>query len=339
MTDMAQQPAAPIGYKNAADALKALRLAGSPLVVEQRNAFLARLKESPRAIQISFQLLATLELNPKTRDRRALLMLQDGLAEILAAGRPIVKLESFGGADQVRDALNMYFPTDLDPPGKKMWASSGRALWPLYLVMRTYQNPVLFAAGLRAYRQCIAAMVGVTKHTTTSENGGFVMLRLAKALPKLAPDSLARLRVVATWIDQLESVHGLYANAAGEVAALANRAEEARKQADDARTSLAEARSRIEAGETQAKRVAAEMESLREELERERSLFDQLKTQAAREAVQAVDRTLAEIRGFAGHRLENIRLLAEQPSPDGKLISTLAKEIEGRIQPKGTKPL
>lgn len=310
------------GFKGYKDAYKALRAVQPPMSDDVRSDFISRVKACPSARYIAFRLLS---LRAVGEMQTKLTPFIASLEEILYAGTAPVDLRNCESIEALRGFVADRLATVRDKKDLKQFASTGSHLPIMYGIVRSWDDPVRFQAGLEALASAFDQVNKPKRSDKAKPSNSLEIVARAivtrvpekpligKALPEI-------LKIGQSLFRQAEETNRDNLALQSDLAAADARAQSVQEQLEGAQQENVEVRAR----ETS---LRAEVAKLRSDLERENEHFERLKGHAEQDRERAVSDAVARLRSEVSRRLENIRLFADREQPNRQGILNLVAEI------------
>ena len=310
------------GFKGFKDAYKALRAVQPPMSDDVRNDYISRVRACPSARYIAFRLLS---LRAVGEMQTKLTPFIASLEEILYAGTAPIDLRNCESIEALRGLVADRLATVRDKKDLKRFASTGSHLPIMYGIVRAWDDPVRFQAGLEALASAFDRLNNPKRSDTARPSNSLEIVArgivtrvpekplIGKALPEI-------LKIGQSLFRQAEETNRDNLALQSQLAAAEARTQSAQEKLEGALQENAEVRAR----ETS---FRADVAKLRSDLEREKEHFERLKGHAQQDRERAISDAVARLRSEVSRRLGNIRLFADREQPNRQGILNLVSEI------------
>ena len=318
------------------DCQKALVQLRPPITPKEQAEFLKRLGESPKSLNFAFRILCL----PLTGSQKRLVqMLEIPLLNILGHGKEAVDLGAVETLEDVGNWVRKQMADTLHKEDLKRFTGNGGHLWILLHLLRCHNKKAHAMAGLKAFAQCLADSMD------TGPDGSMSKIRikptdsarLVKCLlsgisdklemPQKSMDLLFGLCSAASVAETLEERLGnleIYCKEAEKLL------EHERGESERLSQERAELHSTLIGEEAAHEATRTALTKAELALERQAAIIEIAKKEVRNATMTAVTRT-------TGQLLENIRLFADRPIPNGNEIIAMVDQIKSSLQRMGTK--
>lgn len=337
MNDNLEQPSLPrsvdttASFKNYAEAFRSLRGILPPISEQVRTEYVNRVRASSSSRYIAFRLLALRAVGDMQTKLTPFIPL---LEEILFADTAPLDLRRCDSIEAVGNAVAETFASVRGKNDLKQFAAARSHLPILYALIRVWDNPTRFQAGLNALA---AAVERITRPKKAKPSNNLEILARAviaripekpligKALPEI-------LKIAQTLFLQAETTSRENLELESKVAKANTDVETLRAKLD---TEL-EAKQKLQADSAI---LVDRLSQSQTALAQEKEHFEILKSHGVEERKRAVDDAVARMRTELLRRVENIRLFADRDQPNRQGILALVGEIQNIFtESEGGKP-